>query len=351
MATARDIELIATVLSKILSDDGYPFDNIFSRIPLIKYMLLKDSKDGGSLGTNNRVRKLDGGLDIEIPLEYAVGNSMQFFDGMDKITFTLKETDTNAKYDWKHGAQTLLMDRKDILKCQGNSAKLENLVGSKIRNMNKSMATTLNGAILNGAPGAKDIHSIPIIVDYIPTGARTIGGIDQSAAANAFWRNKTSASTAATWAALMAELDALYYSIIGNVNEDGPDLFVTSLDFFKCLINYARAKGTHTFVSDEIDNIFNLGGKSLKINGASVIWDSVAEPAAEAAHSAGYYLNTDYLQFVVHQDRQFELEGPQKMTFQGQDAIAWVIFLMCNLTCSNRSKQGVLYSVDHTIAA
>lgn len=90
MATANDIEIVSAVMSKVLNKDGYAYDNIFGRIPIIKYMLIKDANDVKSLRVNGRVRKLDGGQDIEIPLEYAVENSMQTFSGLDPITFTQK---------------------------------------------------------------------------------------------------------------------------------------------------------------------------------------------------------------------------------------------------------------------
>lgn len=351
MATARDTEIISAVMSKVLNDDGYPFDNIFTKVPVINYLVARDSKDGATLGANNRVRKLDGGQDIEIPLEYAVGQSMQFFSGLDSITFTANETITNAKYDWKHAVQTLLIDNKDILKCKGEARKITNLVGSKIRNMNKSMATSLNTAILALSPGSNDIHSMPELVQYDPTASDTIGGINQSTASNSWWRNKIKNSSATTWELLITEIDNLRNTMASNMAGDAPDLFLTNQTIYEMLVRYMRSKGVHTFRNDEMSNV--LGIDVNKARGMNMIWDTnVAEPASEASHSAGYLLNTDYIQFCMHQDRQFALEGPEKMTFsQGQDASAWVVFLMGNLTCSNRSKQGVIFSIDDSLAA
>lgn len=348
MATAGDIEIIAAVMSKVLNDDGYAFDNIFSKVPLVSYLMLRDSKDGGVLGTNNRVRKLDGGQDIEIPLEYAVGNSMQFFDGLDVISFTLKETITNAKYDWKHAVQTLLLDNKDILKCQGEARKITNYVGSKLRNMNKSMATSINSALLAVSPGPKDFHSIPQIVSKTPTSG-VVGGIDRSVAANSWWRNKTKSSSATTYEGLIKEIDNLRNTIAYNMAGDSPDLLLTDQIVFEYIIAYLRSKGTHTFNNDEVGNVLGIDVK--KMRGMNVIWDA-AVPNLDAGKSTLYLLNTDYLQFCVHEDRQFKLEGPEKLVFsQGQDATAWAVFLMGNLTTSNSSKQGVIYNIAQNITS
>ena len=348
MATARDTEIIASVLSKILNDDGYAFDNIFTKVPLVHYMLAKDNKDSKTLGTNNRVRKLDGGLDIEIPLEYAVGSSMQFFDNLDVITFAQKGTMTNAKYDWKHAAQTLLMDNKDILKCKGESRKITNLVGSKLRNMNRSMATSINTALLAITPGSKDFHSIPEMVAKTPTSG-TVGGINRATASNSWWRNKIKSSSATTYELLIKDIDNLRNTIAYNMAGDAPDLMLTDQIVFEYIIAYMRAKGTHTFNNEEMSNV--LGVDVKKARGMDLIWDT-GVPILDASKSTIYLLNTDYLQFCVHEDRQFALEGPQKLIFaQGQDATAWVVFLMGNMTTSNSSKQGVIYNIAQNIAA
>ena len=351
MADARDTQLISNVFSKIINKDGYAFDNIFDKVPVLKYLLARDKADGDLLGANNRVRKLDGGIDIEMPLEYAVGTSMQYFDGVDTITFTLKDTDTNAKYDWKHAAQTLVLDNKDILKIKGNSAKITNYVGGKLRNTNKSMATTLNASLTALSPASKAIHSIPILVDYAPTGAGTIGGINQALGANSWWRNQIKASGATSWELLVSEIESLRNSIAYNMSGDAPDLFLTNQTVYELLVKYMRSKGTHNFINKEMSNVLKVDVPMA--SGMNVVWDTgVVEPAEEATHSAGYLLNTDYLQFCMHQDRQFKLEGPENLLFsQGQDATAWVIMLMGNLTCSNRSKQGVIYSIDDSLAS
>lgn len=351
MATARDTEIISSVLSKILNDGGYAFDNIFSKVPLIHYLMVKDAKDGATLGTNNRVRKLDGGLDIEIPIEYSVGEAMQFFDGMDVITFAAKETMTNAKYDWKHAAQTLLLDNKDILKCNGESKKITNFIGSKLRNMNRSMVTSLNTALLNLTPAANAFHSIPKIVDVTPSGAGTIGGINQALGSNSWWRNQTKASTATTYELLVREIDNLLNTTAYNMAGDRPDFGLTNQTVYEMIVAYMRSKGTHQFINDEMSNVLSVEVK--KVSGMNLTWDNgVQEPSSEASHSALYMLNTDYLQFCVHEDRQFSLEGPEKLIFsQGQDATAWVVFLMGNLTSSNRNKQAVLHSIADNIAA
>ncbi len=345
---ANASEIISIVLSKVLNKDGYPFDNIFTKVPLIQYLVLKDKKEGNILGTNNRVKRLDGGEPIEMPIEYAATGNAQFYDGLDVINYATSETITNATYPWRHLVQTLLIDNKDILKCQGSAAKITDLVGSKLRNMNKSIATTMNSALLAVSPGTKDFLSIPQIVAKTPTSG-TIGGINRATAGNEFWRNRVTQSAATTYELLIREIDNLRNTISYNRAGDAPDLMVTDQIVYEYIIAYMRAKGTHTFQNDEMSNV--LGVDVAKTRGMNLIWDNDV-PTLDANRSTIYLLNTDYIFFCVQKDRQFKLEGPDDLIFsKGQDARAWAVFLMGNLVTSSPFKQGVIWNVVRNMTA
>jgi hypothetical protein len=351
MATARDIEIISAVMSKVLNQDGYAYDNIFGRIPLIKYMLLQDAKDG-NLRVNKRVRELDGGQDIEIPLEYAQENAMQSFSGLDTINFAAKEILTNAKYDWKHCVQTITMDKKDILKCSGSSKKIASLTDTHVRNGMKSMANSLNTMFLTayGSVATNDFHSILQLVKDAPSGAGAIGGIDPSSSANSWWRNRYKSSGATTYQLLINEITYLVNTIKGNIAGDGPNVGITDQTIYEYLIAYYQSKGMHTFVNQAMADLLDVPEVG-KVRGMDVLWDN-SVPGSDASHSRFLALNTDYLQVCVHQDRKFDVTKEiDLLAGQSQDAVAWAIFLMGNLTCSNRSKQGVLFNISQALTA
>ena len=347
--TARDLEIIASVFSKVINDKGYAFDNIFPKTPVVNYLVARDKMDGDSLGVNNRIRKLDGGVDIEIPIEYGEGDTMQFFDGMDVITFTPQETTTNAKFAWAHAVGKLVLDNKDILKVNGDAAKITNFTGSKLRNMAKTMAKGINTALLATAPGAKYFHSIPVIVDEAPTSSSTIGGIQQATSANSWWRNQMHLSTATTWALLMKEIRNLRNTAAYNSGGDSPDQFLCDQIVYEYVLAWMDAKGTHTFIDTEMSKMLNMEVK--KVEGMNLIWDT-GVPLITSSKSTAYLLNTDYLQFCVHQDRMFKVTKPMDLLpGQGQDATAWAVFLMGQLTCSNRNKQGVIHGITTTLTS
>jgi len=349
MATARDVQIIAAVMSKVINQDGYAFDQIFGRIPLIKYLMIQDEKKINKLRMNKRVRSLDGGRDIEIPVEYISGGTTSSFAGLDPITFTPQEILTNVKYDWKNVVTSGVLDKKDILKASGSEKNIASLVDTHLNNWMKSMASDMNSQLLASAPGSNDFHSIPQLVPDDPTAATTIGGVLQSSAVNAWWRNRYQDSAATTFLLLMAEIANMRNDIAGNIAGDKPNLFLTDQVIYETIDAYVASKGAHTFKNDEMSTLLDIDVG--KIRGMDILWDAVPESTV-GSKSRAYFLNTDYLQVCVHQGRQFELSKEiDMMVATQQDAVGWTIMLMGNLTTSNRNKQGVLFDIAQNIAA
>jgi hypothetical protein len=80
------------------------------------------------------------------------------------------------------------------------------------------------------------------------------------------------------------------------------------------------------------------GFKSLKYVDADVIFDSNANFATTAERM--YFLNTNYLELVEHRDARWTTMD-EKMSVN-QDGVVIPMLWMGNLTCSNRSLQGIL---------
>ncbi len=350
-------ELISAVFNDIVNDGGYPFDNIFPKCPVISYFLAKDKMDGGTLGINSRVKTYPGGPKIEVPLEYGEGDAMQFYDGWDVINFTPQETIKSAFYTPTNAVGKLILLNDDIIDAQGSQKKITDLVKSKLRNMNKTMIKGLNTALLAGeaSQASKQFHSIPFLVQVVPssstTAIKTIGELDQSATANAFWRNQTSTSAATTFLLLMREFRHLRNLCSYNAGGDEPDLLMVDQIVWEYILAYADSKGTHTFRNEEISKLMNLDIKVVE--GMNVLWDT-AVPESDSTHSAAYLLNTDYIQFQIHEKRQFKLDPPITPIPTGdgfQDATAWTAKLRGQLTISNRNKQGVLHTISQALTA
>ena len=77
---------------------------------------------------------------------------------------------------------------------------------------------------------------------------------------------------------------------------------------------------------------------SMKYKTADVFFDSSGGIPAQHA----YFLNTDFLEMVVHRDANMDM--PEELRSVNQDAIVMPILWQGNLVCSARFLQGVMKS-------
>ena len=112
---------------------------------------------------------------------------------------------------------------------------------------------------------------------------------------------------------------------------DSPDLIVFSDDYFTF---YEQSQSSLKRYAPEDSG--KGGMVSMKYKTADVVFDSSG--GIPAAH--GYFLNTNTIEAVVHQDANITVLDDVEAI--GQDAMVKTLIWMGNLACSNRSLNGVL---------
>lgn len=344
---ALESQVISAVMTDVMNQDGYAFDQIFGRIALIMYLMIQDAKPLNKLRTNKRVMESDGGSEIEVALEYADGGTTTNITGMETIAFTQKDVLTNAKEQWAWAFTSGVLDNKDILKAAGNPKKIASLVDTHLHNWMKSLANDLNSQLLAATVASGKFNSLPHFVRDDPTAAATISGIAQNT--STWWQNKYKSSSAAFYAPLLKEITTLRNTIAGgNMAQEKPNLALTDQTVFEFIENYYIGKGTHTFKNEEISNLMNADVS--KVKGMDLVWDASVPESTVGSRSRLYLLNTDYCGFRVHKGRKFELSKPMDMMVATQqDATGWTIGLGGQLVCSNRKRQGVLFNIAQTL--
>jgi hypothetical protein len=112
---------------------------------------------------------------------------------------------------------------------------------------------------------------------------------------------------------------------------DQPDLIVMSDDYFTF---YEQSQTSlKRYTSDENGK----GGMiSMKYKTADVFFDS----SGGIPSSHAYFINTDFLEMVAHQDANFTMMDELRSV--NQDAIVIPILWQGNLVCSNRARQAVM---------
>lgn len=112
---------------------------------------------------------------------------------------------------------------------------------------------------------------------------------------------------------------------------DTPDLIVMDANYF------AFYEASQTSLKRYTSEESGKGGMiSMKYKNADVFFDSSAS-GIPANHM--YFLNTDFIEMVVHQDANMEIMPELRSV--NQDALVIPILFQGNMVTSNRSLQGV----------
>ena len=115
-----------------------------------------------------------------------------------------------------------------------------------------------------------------------------------------------------------------------SIDNDQPDLIVTTQVIFDAYETALQANKRY----DGDATLGDAGFQTLRFKGASVVVDSHV-PAGQM-----YFLNTKYLDYKVHNKRNFAFEDFKPL--EASDSIQARIFWMGQLTCSNPRMQGLL---------
>lgn len=280
-----------------------------------------------------QVRKEDGGLSIVTPLDYAENATYQRYSGYDVLNIGASDVISAAEYQWRQIAINVTASGLELRTNAGDS-RIINLVKSRVKNAIRTFKNNFSADMYSDGTLANQVNGLQAIVANAGTG--TIGGIDSSTWT--FWRNKVQSAAAplqggaaitpgpTTMESLMLPL-----WLALTRGDDQPDLIVMDNNYFTLFEQSQLSLKRYT---DETKA--NAGFVSLKYKNADVIFDGGSGIPANSA----YFLNTDYLELVVHKDADMAVMDELRPT--NQDAAVVPVLWMGNLTCSNRSLQGVM---------
>ncbi len=288
------------------------------------------------LKDKKKIRKLDGGSEIQVQLEYAENSTYQRYAGLELLNTNASDIVTSAKYDWAQVALHVVSSGKEIRQNSGRYAMI-NLVKTKKGNALRTAANNFSVDLFSDGSLPNQIGGLANIIQT--NGQGEVAGID-SATWN-FWRNKFKEATgtnnaaapdAAKAATFKADMNSLWLPL--NRGADKPDIILFSHDFYSLyeigeqqLQRYMDAK------------LAEAGFVGLKYKTADVMFDDNTNFTTTA--EKGYFLNTDYLYVDQHKEAQWSQDEEKRPV--NQDAVVIPFYWMGNLVCSNRSLQGVLF--------
>lgn len=278
------------------------------------------------------IRLEDGGISIVQPLDYAENSTYQRYSGFDPLDVGASDVLSAAEFAWRQVAVNVAASGLEIRSNSGEN-RIINFVKAKVKNAQRSFANGLSTDLYSSGSLTNQIGGIQALISDAGTG--TVGGINSSDFS--FWLSTVqSAASPLIGAAITpsATTMELFFGQLYNAltrGTDQPDLIVASLDYFQF---YEDSQTSLKRYSG--DQSAQGGFISLKYKNADVVFDS-ASSGVPAAHA--YFINTDYLQLVVHQDANMEIMPELKSV--NQDAIVIPVLFQGNLVVSNRKLQGV----------
>lgn len=304
----------------------------------------KDVKD--NLSRNNalynwmtragNVRKEDGGLTIATPLDYNSNGTYQRYSGYDVLNIQQSDVITAAEYQWRQIALNVVASGLELRVNSGGNAIVK-LAKARIKNAMRTFKNNFSFDLYGDGTLPNQINGLQALVS--DTGTGVIGGIDSSAWP--FWQNAVQSAAAPlqggdaiTVSATTIESLMLALWLNQVRGDDKPDLIVSSNDWFS--IYELSQVSLKRYTANNGSGTANGGFTSLKYKDADVVFDGGS--GIPNAHM--YFLNTDYLELVVHTDANLSIQDDMKP--YNQDATVIPILWMGNLSCTNRRLQGVM---------
>lgn len=302
----------------------------------------KDVKDNISrnnalysrLTKKGQIRTEDGGLTITQPLDYNSNGTYQRYSGYDLLNIQQSDVISAAEFQWRQIALNVVASGLE-LRVNSGGPQIIKLAKARIKNAMRTFKNNFSYDLYSDGTLPNQIGGLQALVADAGTG--TVGGIDSSTWT--FWQNAVQSAAApiqgggaVTPSATTMETSLMLPLWLNQVRgDDKPDLIVASNDYFTFYeaSQVAIKRYTH-------DDEANGGFTSLKYKSADVIFDGGS--GIPAAHM--YFLNTDYIELVVHKDANLSVQD--QMQPYNQDASVIPVLWMGNMVVTNRRLQGII---------
>lgn len=289
------------------------------------------------LVSKGMTRKEDGGLTIVTPLDYANNSTYQRYSGYDVLNIGASDVISAAEYQWRQIALNVVASGLE-LRINSGGSKIIDLVKARMKNAMRTFKNNFSADLYSDGTLPNQINGLQALVSDAGTG--TVGGIDSSTWT--FWRNIVQSAAAPiqgggaiTPSATTIESLWLPLWLALVRGDDKPDLIVTDNNYFSFYETSQVSIKRYTQDADGGTGKASGGFVALKYKSADVIFDGGSGIPVNHA----YFLNTDYMNLVVHRDA--DLAVMEEMKPYNQDAAVVPVLWMGNLELSNRSLQGV----------
>lgn len=325
---------------------------LFNRSRVLADNVTKNNALLNRLSGKGKIKDFDGGQAIVQEMEYAENGTYKRYSGYDVLNISPSDVFTAAQFPIAQAAVAVSISGLEMLQNSGKE-KMINLLESRIGNAERTFRNNLsNDCYSNGsADGGKQIGGLQLLVADTPTSG-TVGGISRSTWG--FWQNQAFSfsgnSLTPGASTIQTAMNRLWLSQARG--PDKPDLIIADNTYFRYY--WESLQAIQRIASDREAE---AGFMSLKFMSADVVYDGgfqgqtglLSSPTVGTTWTSGtgapsshmYFLNTDYIFFRPHKDRNMVPLDPDRFSVN-QDAMVKLVAWAGNLTMSNAFLQGAL---------
>jgi|TARA_R110000744_G_scaffold251094_5_gene367100 hypothetical protein len=319
MAFPNISDIIATT---IMSRTRKIADNVTDNNVLLKKLSMK-----------GKIKPFSGGNKILQELSFAENSNAGWYSGYDLLPVGVSDVLSAAEFDIKQAAVPVVISGLEMLQNSGRE-KMIDLLEARMSVAESTLSNLIcEGLYSDGtANGGKEITGLDLAIPVNPA-TGTYGGIDR--ATWTFWRSIVSSGVALTAANIQQAMNGVWADLVRG--KENPDLIVMDNTLWETYV--ASLQSQQRFHQAEVGD---LGFPTLKFMGTDVCLDGGI--GGNATAGTAYFLNTDYIHYRPHSNRNMVPLSPDRRYATNQDAEVQILAWAGNLTSSGSRYQGRLIS-------
>ncbi len=295
------------------------------------------------LDKRGTARPFSGGREIWQEIEYAQNSSIGWYSGYEVLNVSPSNIFTAATFPIRQAAVAVSISGLEELQNSGPDQMID-LIAGRVKNAESTLQALIAYGIYSDGTVAKAIGGLQYLVSSTP--ASTVGGIDANTWA--FWQNiaygaVTDGGAATTAANIRRYMDTIYFQLVRGT--DKTDLIVgdnTTYRLFNESLQPIQRIANSEMANAGFSTVTYMDNVPVVLDGGFQGNSGDPVPTGGAPTGYMYFLNTNYVQYRPHSDRNFVPLNPDRYSIN-QDAVVKLMAWAGNATVSNRRLQGVLY--------
>lgn len=315
MAFANVSDIVATTIQ---SRSGKVADNVL----LNNAGLARIKQRGG-------VKTFGGGNIIYEELSFQANGNAGWYSGYDYLPTAAQDVISAAEFEIKQMACPVVMSGLEMLQNSGREQFID-LLEARLTVAESSMINLASQGFYGDgtSAGGKAVVGLDAAVSTTPT-TGTYGGINR--ATWTVWRNYYAAPASLSATTVLPALNTAWASLVRGA--DRPDLLIVDSLFWGAYVAALQAQQRFTD-----PKMAEFGFPTIKFMDADMVLDGGI--GGYATTRTCYLLNTKYLKWRPHRDRNMVPLAPNRRYAVNQDAEVQIMAWAGNLTCSGSQFQG-----------